>query len=51
VLLAGYLAEKLTDPYADMRTANTDFTQAAELLPVDTDLNALVLRVGVGGGV
>jgi hypothetical protein len=45
VLMAGYLAEKFVDPCADMRMANTDFTQAAELLSADTDLSELVCRV------
>jgi hypothetical protein len=43
VLLAGHLAEKFADPYAGIETANTDFTQAAKLVP-GADFKELVFR-------
>jgi hypothetical protein len=43
VLLAGHLAEKFADPYANVETANSDFTQASKLVP-SADFKELVFR-------
>lgn len=45
LLLAGYLAVKLLDPYAKVETANSDLVEAKKLLPPGTDLNEFVFRV------
>jgi hypothetical protein len=45
VLLAGYLAVKFIDPYANVEAANWDFVEAEKILPAGTDLNEFVFRV------
>jgi hypothetical protein len=43
--LAGFLAERLINPYVDIATASSDFTAASKLLPAGADLNDFVPKV------
>jgi hypothetical protein len=45
VVIAGYLAVKIADRYAPSWSANSDFSEAAKLLPAKADLGDIVFKV------
>jgi hypothetical protein len=45
VMLAGYLAAKIANPYIAMTTSDSDFERAAKMLPDGANLEDLIFKV------